>query len=195
MKRKGGGLERLFQASHHVNTSSVWCNFGEDFLIDTYNRTKPAWDLNPIEGDDNGTTWTRFAFCRAVHGVVYTPKHFENFWYNQTNYHASCFWDDDRWIGFQMERLGIEMRKLRKLNPKLGALSPQNQNQNPAASTTRGKTDGILKSSPRQRRRLGSLTAMNLQLSSDITCPTEWISRHPHAFPLSQVESIIAENK
>ena len=106
-------LAVLFFAAEHIDTTAMWCFQGENFYVDDQNRVHSAWDTFNATEDPRYKLWyNQCHFCRGVGGLLFKVKHFKDFWWNQTAYHESCFWDDDRWVSFQMERQGILMKVL-----------------------------------------------------------------------------------
>jgi len=106
-------IAQLVSQSQRLDPDALWCLQGENFSEDADGQIHPAWDTFEIQKDDQssgtiaagGISWNEGHFCRAASGTLFKPRLFEGFWFNQTSYDISCLWDDDRWIGFQMERL------------------------------------------------------------------------------------------
>jgi hypothetical protein len=122
-------------------------------------------------------------FLGGVGGLLFQPKHFLDFWWNQTDYHESCFWDDDRWVSFQMERQGIAMKVIHDTeeynvsslllsSSSMRAAKQQQQQQLQVNS---------------HHRRLGSLTLVTEKLESARTCPIAWLNQHPETYPTARV--------
>lgn len=157
-------LVQLVQQSQRLDVDAMWCLQGEDFRIDAHGNVTDAWDVYTEHVADQGVSWNEVDFCRGVGGVLFKPRHFDGFWYNQSSYHESCVWDDDRWVGFQMERLG---------SARKGLHLPHNK--------VRGRG--------RFHRRLGALSGLrtlNQKLESQQTCTKAWLDRHPEAFPTAR---------
>lgn len=91
-------LALLFFAARQMDANAIWCFQGEDFLVDG-DKVTPVWDTYPAQTWQNAAQslqyeWNQCHFCRGVGGMLFKPKHFVDFWYNQSEYHASCFFDD-----------------------------------------------------------------------------------------------------
>jgi hypothetical protein len=180
-------LVQLVEYAQALDQAAMWCLQGEDFAVESsttaYNDSnitttlvniKAVWDTFPMhKTDDNtGVTWNLVHFCRGVGGVVFRPRQLVNFWYNNTAYHESCNWDDDRWVSFQMEQLGVQRKALHLVHRDVW--------------TTKAPS----KRSPPHGRRLGSLsglTKLNAKLHSDQTCTKAWLKRHNTSFPTARV--------
>jgi hypothetical protein len=162
-------LVHLVYASRQIDESAMWCNQGENFAMNEFRQVKPEWDLFP-EVQEGNLSWNHVHFCRGVGGLLFKPKHFVDFWYNQSDYHESCFWDDDRWVSYQMERQGFPLKVVHV---------PVHSKPTPRSSTAE-------KSS---HRRLGTLTEVNEQLNSAETCPVAWLTKHPDTYPTARVRS------
>lgn len=124
--------------------------------------------------------------------------------HSQSEYHESCFWDDDRWVGYQMERVGVPLKVVHPNATHLMDLSlvvdrKPLDGADPLSHRRRlRRTDYVSpignvtlpdpRHSPtvRQRRRLGSLTEITNRLKSDQTCPLAWLEHHPDAFPTAR---------
>ena len=115
-------LVALFHAARFLDPSAMWCLQGENFVVE-YGRVKPAWDTFPSHFT-NDLEWNLVHFCRGVGGLLFKPHQFGGFWYNQSEYHESCFWDDDRWVGYQMERLGVPLKVVHAPKAKLLDIQP-----------------------------------------------------------------------
>ena len=96
----------LFYVARVLDTRAMWCFQGENFIVgkdpNEQKRVKSAWDTFPSHTSTTvgnySLDWNLVHFCRGVGGMLFKPKHFQHFWYNQSEYHESCFWDDDRWV-------------------------------------------------------------------------------------------------
>jgi hypothetical protein len=183
-KKKPRDLTHLVYAARLVDTDAVWCHQGEDFLVNQYDQVKEVWDSYPLEitssttTGKNSTSWCRVDFCRATGGLLFKPKHFENFWWNQTAYHESCFWDDDRWVSYQMERQKFPLKAIHE---------PDQEDL--ATWRRRNIEEEEIENAERlyHGRRLGSLTKVTNKMKSHETCPLAWLKQHPEAYPLSRV--------
>jgi hypothetical protein len=169
----------LVHASRHLDESAMWCNQGENFAMNEFLQVRPDWDLFPIIPAAGNYSLNHVHFCRGVGGMLFKPKHFIDFWYNQSEYHESCFWDDDRWVSYQLERQGFPLKVVHV--PKATT-----ESATPSSNETRYSTDDSEKSS---HRRLGSLTDTNIVLQSDQTCPVAWLTKHSDAYPTARVRS------
>jgi hypothetical protein len=169
----------LVYASRHLDESAMWCNQGENFAMNEFLQVRPNWDLFPITPAAGNYSWNHVHFCRGVGGMLFKPKHFVDFWYNQSEYHESCFWDDDRWVSYQLERQGFPLKVVHVPKARTESVVPSNYEM-------RYSTAGIVKSS---HRRLGSLTERNFALQSDQMCPVAWLTKHPDAYPTARVRS------
>jgi hypothetical protein len=179
-------LVQLVQYGKQLDPAAMWCLAGEDFFVDDAGQVTAVWDTfprhntsndinNDVHDDDNERlSWNLVHFCRGVGGILFRPRQFREFWYNQTAYHKSCYWDDDRWVGFQMERLGVDRKALhlptrRKAVPHLYSR--------------------LLRRRAIHGRRLGALsglTKLNAKLESDQTCTKAWMLNHNETFPTAQ---------
>jgi hypothetical protein len=179
-KNNGLDLTRLLYASSVLDGNAMWCHQGENFCWNaSTNQTKSVWDTFPLQATGGRNTWNLVHFCRGVGGLLFSPKHFINFWWNQTAYHESCFWDDDRWVSFQMERQGIDMKVIHDTEQYnvSSLLSPQRRE-------TVYQPQRQLNS---HHRRLGSLTLVTEKLESARTCPAAWLNQHPETYPTARV--------
>jgi hypothetical protein len=168
----------LIHASRHLDESAMWCNQGENFAMNEFQQVRPDWGLFPVTPQGN-YSWNHVHFCRGVGGMLFKPKHFVDFWYNQSEYHESCFWDDDRWVSYQMERQGFPLKVVHV--PKTPIAS---------AMASSSKTGNITASNEKSsHRRLGSLTEKNKSLKSDEMCPIAWLTKHPDTYPTARVRS------
>jgi hypothetical protein len=171
-------IVHLVYASRHLDESALWCLQGENFAMNEFQQVKPNWDLFPVVSE--GTyLWNHVHFCRGVRGMLFKPQHFADFWYNQSDYHESCFWDDDRWVSYQMERQGFPRKVVHVPTPKIKTLSPMDSHG--TAYNNKEKSS--------HHRRLGSLTDVNKFLQSDQTCPVAWLTKHPDTYPTVRVTS------
>jgi hypothetical protein len=181
-------LVQLVQYGNQLDPTAMWCLAGEDFSVDEAGQVTAAWDTfprhntshmihdNDHDDDSEPVSWNLVHFCRGVGGLLFRPRHFREFWYNQTAYHESCYWDDDRWVSFQMERLGVERKALQ--------LPRRNQIVAHTYSRLLSRRRGML-----HGRRLGALsglTKLNAKLESDQTCTKAWILHHNETFPTAQ---------
>ena len=221
-------LRPLLEGLTKVDPHAVWCYQGEDFRYEAQQkRMVPHWDTYPKYGIQTttnttgptntdqlpqpqheilqrppsyGLVWNQAFFCRAAGGLLFQPRHFRDFWYNQTNYHESCLYDDDRWLGFQLERQQIivnalvppeELEHQLREKPRKIVLPFSGRKRDTAATMPISKNEEKTKEFPIQnlqrRRRLGTLTATTQRLRSDQTCPIVWLERHPNSFPLARV--------
>ena len=244
-------IVELVSISKKIDTDSIWCTQGEDFVITNGDQgqevVRSVWDSYPSvpvpalnsrylwwqrPTKDISYSWNQVDFCRGTGGVVFRPKHFfrqlpqqqdivssdtrytrptslqssstassseglddlagrdsseeqpinkdsSGFWYNQTAYHESCLWDDDRWVGFQMERMGVPLKVLHR------------QWEVPVTDSMRKEATGgeSMSNSVAVHRRLGALsglTALNERLQSDQACTLAWMHQHPKQFPTAQ---------
>jgi hypothetical protein len=198
----------LLVASAHVDAHAVWCLQGENFVVDNQNHVTPKWDTYPAHVDAaTHLSWNKCHFCRAVHGLLFVPGMFADFWYNQSDYHESCFWDDDRWVSYQMERQRIPRKVARAADSSsrtsssyyVALLTRDRQNISSLMTivdsahngTRRGNIEPPLQPAQQQHRRLGSLTQVTNHLKSDQTCPLAWLSHHPDAFPTARATRTI----
>jgi hypothetical protein len=130
-------------------------------------------------------------FCRGVGGMLFKPKHFRNFFWNQSDYHESCFWDDDRWVSYQLERQGFPLKVVHVPHTPYHAPTPVELALK-SAMEARRRSDAAASNADdksSQHRRLGSLTAVNGNLHSDHTCPIAWLTMHPDAYPTARTRS------
>jgi hypothetical protein len=187
----------LVHASRHLDVSAVWCNQGENFVMNEFQQVKPDWGLFPViqvpaEGSKSYgySSWNHVHFCRGVGGMLFKPKHFVDFWYNQSEYHESCFWDDDRWVSYQMERQGFPLKVIHvpiKTPPTMELESIKSMAS--SSSRTAVDTSTARNNERSSHRRLGSLTEVNEFLQSDQTCPVAWLTKHPDTYPSARVKS------
>ena len=113
--RQIDNVRLLVTASLQVDPSAVWCNYGEDFAY-YQGKSSNVWGTNQGVFEKNGTLkWKPVHICRGVKGLLVQPRFFLDFWYNQTDYHESCFWDDDRWTSFQFERMNISRYEVKPM--------------------------------------------------------------------------------
>lgn len=176
-------LTRLIYASSVLDGNAMWCHQGENFCMNQYNQTKSVWDTFPLERTGDENTWNLVHFCRGVGGLLVQPKHFNDFWWNQTDYHESCFWDDDRWVSFQMERQGIAMKVIHDTEQyNVTSLLLRKRRQQDAQQQQQQSNS--------HHRRLGSLTRVTNKLKSAQTCPVAWLNQHPETYPTARVTSI-----
>lgn len=156
-------IPRLVHASLFIDPDAVWCNFGHDM---SYRQNKMSTEWHSYQAVKATTLkWNHVHICRAVQGLLIQPRFFNNFWYNQTDYHESCFWDDDRWVSFQFERQNISRKEAHALSWNDSYVAP-----------TSKRTATL-------RRRLGTLSRMNLQVNPDKNCVPAWLNQHPESFP------------
>ncbi|GKY98774.1 hypothetical protein MPSEU_000833600 [Mayamaea pseudoterrestris] len=157
-------LALLYLAAESIDRRAMWCWQGENFVIDNENVVHPAWDtfalhqvtrladnehaaasVGNIKDDasinsNNNATASSLAynechFCRGVGGLVFKPLHFRDFWWNQSDYHESCFWDDDRWVSYQMERQHVPLKVLHYNATKQMQLAMSTARQVPVESS------------------------------------------------------------
>ena len=121
-------LALLFLAADKIDPSAVWCWQGENFQVDDNNVVHAAWDTYPLQAVSAwvnepqplpqdasalaSLSLNQCHFCRGVGGLAFKPLHFQDFWWNQSDYHESCFWDDDRWVSYQVDRQGFPLKVL-----------------------------------------------------------------------------------
>jgi hypothetical protein len=172
----------LIHASRHLDESAVWCNQGENFAMNEFQQVKPDYTLFPLVRE-GGLSWNQVHFCRGVGGMLFKPKHFVDFWYNQSEYHESCFWDDDRWVSYQMERQGFPLKAIH--------VPIQWQTSMTSSSSSRTGNSTAPDNEKSSHRRLGSLSEVNKFLQSDQTCPVAWLTKHPDTYPSARVISRI----
>jgi hypothetical protein len=153
--------------------------------MNEFRQVRPDWDLFPVIPAGN-LSWNHVHFCRGVGGILFKPKHFTDFWYNQSEYHESCFWDDDRWISFQMERQGFPLKVVHVPMTPPPPIESAMTNSSRTGNSTAAADSNEEKSS---HRRLGSLTNLNGFLNSDQTCPVTWLTYHPETYPTARVRS------
>lgn len=161
-------IPRLVNASLTVDPNAVWCNFGQDFAY-YQNDVVTIWHSYKAVRE-TAFQWNLVHMCRAVKGMLVQPRFFADFWYNQTDYHESCFWDDDRWTSFQFERQHIARKEVHPLLWNDSYEEPQKRNM----------TTSI------RRRRLGTLSLVNDKLMPEKTCSPAWLNTHPETFPDSR---------
>jgi hypothetical protein len=171
----------LVHAARNLDESAMWCNQGENFAMNEFLQVRPNWDLFPRTLAAGNYSWNHVHFCRGVGGMLFKPKHFVDFWYNQSEYHESCFWDDDRWVSYQLERQGFPLKVVHVPEAPTDSATP-----NSKETRTRYSKAGNKKSS---HRRLGSLTEKNFALQSDQMCPVAWLTKHSDAYPTARVRS------
>jgi hypothetical protein len=172
----------LIYASRHLDESAMWCNQGENFAMNEFLQVRPNWDLFPLTPAAGNYFWNHVHFCRGVGGMLFKPKHFVDFWYNQSEYHESCFWDDDRWVSYQMERQGFPLKVVHVPKAPIESATA-------ASSSEKGDSTGTATNEKSSHRRLGSLTDKNFALQSDQMCPVAWLTKHPNAYPTARVRS------
>jgi hypothetical protein len=193
-KKKPRDLTHLVYASRMIDQEAVWCHQGEDFLVNQYNQVQEVWDTFPLEmtpsaamttttmgknRSSSTSSWCRVDFCRATGGLLFKPKHFANFWWNQTAYHESCFWDDDRWVSYQMERQNFPLKAFHAPDEEDLATWRRRRNTEDEESVVERRLY--------HGRRLGSLTKVTNKMKSHETCPLAWLKLHPEAYPQSRV--------
>jgi hypothetical protein len=163
----------LVHASRHLDESAIWCNQGENFVMNEFQEVKPDWGIFPVIAEGR-YSWNLVHFCRGVGGLLFKPKQFVDFWWNQSEYHESCFWDS-----YQMERQGFPLKVIHV--PKTTPIESSVMASSSGAAAANNE-----KSS---HRRLGSLTDVNKFLQSDQTCPVAWLTKHPDTYPTARVKS------
>ena len=167
-------ISLLVHASLTVDPDAVWCNMGQDFAYHQ-GTVQTVWHSSPAVNEQT-FKWNHVHMCRGVKGLLFQPRFFDDFWYNQTDYHESCFWDDDRWTSFQFERQHIPRKEVHSLEWKDSYI------QLPTRKTTSITTS----SSSTSRRRLGSLSNVNNELKPEQTCAPAWLEQHPETFLVSR---------
>jgi hypothetical protein len=189
-------LLHLVHNSQKVDPDAVWCLQGEDFSVnEASNTVEASWDTFPLHTSDKrgSIRWNQVHFCRATGGVLVKPRHFQGFQYNQTSYHPSCFWDDDRWIGFQMERLGTPLKVLQPERNREDSVKDSLLWQRRRLGALSGLTElNTRLQSQQTRRRLGALsglTELNTRLQSQQTCTLAWMAQHPESFPTARLHT------
>jgi len=183
-------LAELVKLSQRLDADSLWCFQGENFRINSGGQVQVAWDTFELQLDPQleGISWNKAHFCRATSGVLFKPKFFRDFWFNQTAYHDSCLWDDDRWVSFQMERLNVS-RKVLHSPPRLQdttswwSFLSRHDRRLLLQPTQPGllRSKGTPNHAPAER-----LTLLNKRLKSDQTCTQAWLKSHPDSFPTAR---------
>ncbi len=180
-------LRRLIQASREMDPNAIWCNYGEDFIVIDEATIRPYWDTyNAYLSKDQTLAWNQVYFCRAARGFLVKPKFFQHFVLNATDYHRSCFWDDDRFLSFQMAVLGIQRKSVHTGDWYLNEYLPR-QEQKRKCQTDASSANVLLPKVQRQERhrRLGSLSEVNVRNRADYHCTMAFLKTHPDLFPLA----------
>lgn len=150
-KRTDDFIEKFVRMSKY--DGNVWWNMQSETPIYSQSKqtiTRIAWGLWPVIYDDeHGVAWERRTVFRAVSGVGYRRRFLDDVWMNATEYHEGCFWDDDHWLSFNMERKGILVKRI------------------------------VEYENDHQRRRTGSLSKINTKLNSKKMCTAAIMRRHP----------------
>jgi hypothetical protein len=183
-------LVQLVHYSNQLDPAAMWCLAGEDFFVNEAGQVTAAWDTFPrhnttdmirndhdVENSER-VSWNLVHFCRGVGGLLFRPRQFREFWYNQTAYHESCYWDDDRWVAFQMERLGVD-RKALHLLPRRNMVAH-------AYSHLFSRRHRAMNFHGRRLGAISGLTKLNAKLESDQTCTKAWIQHHNETFPTAK---------
>lgn len=165
----------LVHASQTVDPDAVWCNMGQDFAYHE-GTVLTVWHSYPAVNEQT-LKWNLVHMCRGVKGLLFQPRFFDDFWYNQTDYHESCFWDDDRWTSFQFERQHIPRKEVHSLEWNDSYLQLPKRTST-TATTTASSSSSLLS----RRRRLGSLSNVNNQLKPEETCAPAWLEQHLETF-------------
>jgi hypothetical protein len=180
-------LQLLLRGVNELDPQAIWCNFGEDFKnihhdADGHSIIQPHWGTYPsyLAGD---LSWNLVYFCRGARGILIQPKHFSRFVLNATDYHASCFWDDDRFISFQMGVLGFERKNIHTAEWYINNYVPEFEQKKQACRAEAAAATANKKK--QRRRRLGTLSAINNKNKPDIHCTRAYLKAHPHLFPLA----------
>jgi hypothetical protein len=175
-------LRRLIQASHGIDPNAIWCNYGEDFTV-VNEAIRPYWDTyDAYLSKDQTLAWNQVYFCRAARGFLVKPKFFQHFALNATDYHRSCFWDDDRFLSFQMAVLGIQRKSVHTGDWYTKEYLPR-QEQKRKCQTEASSIPKVQQ--PEQHRRLGSLSEVNVRNRADHHCTMAFLKTHPDLFPLA----------
>ena len=137
---------------------SVWTIWGENIA---WNPRSGFWGVDywrypMVINDTFNKSWNRVEIFRAVNGVAFRRKWLDHLWFNSTDYHVGCFWTDDHWFSFNMERQGIEIKLIHDYDQ---AVRDREQKQ--------------------EQRRLGTLTQVNEGLKSDPLCTIAIMEKHP----------------
>lgn len=140
----------------HFDRNSVWTVWGENMV---WNPLTGYWAVDywryPLVIDDTfQKSWNTVEILRAVNGVAFRRKWFDDLWFNATDYHIGCFWTDDHWFSFNMERQGIGIKLIHDYEQSVKEREEKNQ------------------------RRLGTLTQVNNELNSDSQCTINIMKRH-----------------
>ncbi len=182
-------LLNLIRASNELDPNSVWCNYGEDFTF-LHGTFEPFWFTYDAHlTKDETLAWNPVYFCRGSRGLLIKPKFFQHFSLNATDYHHSCFWDDDRFISFQMALLGIARHNIHPAAWYQDEYVPHRMKVMQACQERKQQQQKKKKKQTskqeRRRRRLGSLSHINMANQPDIHCTRAYITAHPHLFPLA----------
>jgi len=108
-------IPRLIHAAEQQDSDAVWCSYGEDFTMfdDKWAYAEHTFDDHLDEA--NGVSWNEVMMCRASQGISVRVKHFDGLGFNGTDYHSSCWFDDDRFLSFQWELLKIKKKQIHGL--------------------------------------------------------------------------------
>ena len=176
-------IKLLLRGVNELDPHAVWCNFGEDFRIVEGDVIKPYWGTyESYVVPDKNLSWNLVYFCRGAGAVLVQPKQFERFVLNATDYHHSCFWDDDRFISFQMGVLGYERKNIHTSDWYYTNYLKEREDKKKACRDAEGEAK---KSKQQRRRRLGTLSVINNNNKPDIHCTRAYLNAHPHLFPLA----------
>ena len=102
--------------------------------------------------------WNEVEIFRAVNGVAIRRKWFDDIWYNATDYDLGCFWTDDHWFSFNMERQNVSIKLIHDYQQSIREQQSENNEK---------------------QRRLGTLTQVNNGLKSDPSCTIAIMKKHP----------------
>ena len=112
-------------------------------------------------------SWNKVEIFRAVNGVAFRRKWLDDIWYNSTEYDLGCFWTDDHWFSFNMERQHVPIKLI------------HDYQQSIKEQSEKGK-----------QRRLGTLTEVNNGLKSDPSCTIAIMEHHPEIWRAARNESL-----
>eukprot|EP01084_Bolivina_argentea_P083121 150508_1 len=155
-KQKVNNFISKFVKHMKYDPNSWWTMHGESvvFNVSKQEIIGRKWQTSPIEYDDeNEIAWDIRTIFRATGGIAYKRKFLDNLWYNATEYYIGCFWDDDHWMSFNLNRKGIMIKIIQKY---------------------------VRDHQSQRRRRLGSLTKINSKLNSPKLCPENIMKVHPN---------------
>lgn len=157
-------IQQLVEYSQ-FDPDSVWTIWGENIL---WNPNTDYWAVDYwryplIINDTFKKSWNKVEIFRAVNGVAFKRKWFDDLWYNSTDYNIGCFWTDDHWFSFNVERQGIEIKIIHDYDQSVREREERQQQQ--------------------AKRRLGTLTEVNSGLKSDPLCTIAVMKAHPNIWP------------